>query len=349
MERSSAVDEVIREVEKFGSIVEVFENKIRVIFYENPDKAIQELRQKLSPRGIIFKVTKEKDYFVLTFAETGEEKNNVFIPILLLILTIFTTLIAGALQQGYVPWQNWSYLWKGAPFSFAVILILGGHELSHFIAAKKNGVKTTFPYFIPFPNPLIGTMGAFIRVKSPITDRKALIEMGASGPIASFLIAIPFSIYGLMNSKIVELHEGNISLGTPIIFQILSKLTLGNVPKDSMVLLHPVAFAGWLGFFVTALNLIPVGQLDGGHILFGIFGKKAHYLISRILILILLPLGFLWNGWWTWAILLLILGSRHPAPLYWEEKLPLSAKYLAIASLLIFILCFVPVPIKVVP
>jgi len=343
------VDEIIKEIEKVGSVVEVLGNKARVIFYENPDKSIKELRDKLSRIGVIFKVNKENDYFLLTFAEIGVEKNNVIIPILLLILTIFTTLIAGALQQGYVPWQNWAHLWKGIPFSFAVILILGGHELSHFIAARRNGVKTTFPHFIPFPNPLIGTMGAFIRVKSPVTDRKALVEMGASGPIASFLLSIPFSVYGLYNSKVIHLHEGNISLGTPIIFQIISRLTLGNIPENAMVLLHPVAFAGWLGFFVTALNLLPVGQLDGGHILYGIFGEKIHFITSRILLLVLLPLGFLWSGWWTWAILLLVLGSRHPKPLYWEEKLPSSAIYLGVASFLIFILCFVPIPIRVVP
>lgn len=343
------MDEIIKEVEKLSSILEIKGNKLKVIFFEDPDRSIKNLREALNKMGIIFKAKREDDHFVLTFAELEESKNNYLVPIVLFILTIFSTLIAGALQQGYAPWQNWKYLAKGIPFSFSIILILGIHELAHFLTSKKNGVKATFPHFIPFPNPLIGTMGAFIRIKSPIIDRKALIEIGSSGPIAGFLAAIPITIIGLMKSTITTIAEGKIMLGEPLIFKLLARFVLGEIDKSTMVILHPMAFAGWIGFFVTSLNLLPIGQLDGGHILFGSLGKKGHTIISRVLLLALLPLGFLWSGWWLWAILLIILGSRHPEPLYWEDKLSRWSYAFSIFSLIIFILSFTPIPIKVVP
>lgn len=343
------MDEVIQYLEKYASIVEIQDNIFTVIFHENPDDSIRKLKKDLSKKDIIFRVTREGDYYRLTFVEWKAPKNNILVPLLLLLGTIFTTLVAGALQQGYIPWKNWSYLAKGVPFSFSVILVLGTHELAHFLTSKKNGIAATLPYFIPFPNPLIGTMGAFIRVKAPLSDRKALLEIGSSGPIAGFIMSIPLSIIGLLHSKIGEIREGMISLGTPVIFQILSRLCLGKIPESSSLILHPMAFAGWLGFFVTSLNLIPIGQLDGGHILFGILGKKYHNIFSRILLLALVPLGFLWSGWWMWAILLLILGTRHPEPLYTEEKLSTSGYILAMLSMLIFGLTFTPTPIRVVP
>ncbi|HOP32092.1 MAG TPA: site-2 protease family protein [Candidatus Hydrothermia bacterium] len=343
------MDEVIQVVEKYASIVEIQGNHLKVIFHEDPDNTIKAINKELISRNIVFKVTKDDDYYILTFARVSFKKNNIVIPIILLLLTIFTTLIAGALQQGFIPWENWSDLVKGIPFSFSVILVLGIHELAHFLASKKNGVAATLPYFIPFPNPLIGTMGAFIRVKTPISDRKSLVEIGSAGPIAGFIMAIPLTIIGLLNSSVGAIHEGMVSLGTPLIFEVLSRICLGKIPESYALILNPMAFAGWLGFFVTGLNLLPVGQLDGGHVLYGILGTRYHNILSKAILIILIPLGFLWNGWWVWAVLLLILGTKHPEPLYEENKLSTSTNILGIVSLLIFILTFVPSPIRIAP
>ncbi|MGB9824450.1 MAG: site-2 protease family protein [Candidatus Hydrothermia bacterium] len=340
---------IIKEIEKFGSIIEIEGNKIKLIFHEDPDLSIQKIKQALKEQDLIIKISRDSDYYYIELFKFKVPPNNYVMPLILFLLTLFTTLVAGALQQGYVPWQNWRYLFKGLPFSISLLLILGLHELGHYIVSRKSGVASTLPHFIPAPNPLLGTLGAFIRIKSPITDRKALIRIGAAGPIMSFLTSIPVTIIGLSLSKVMEYKEGLIALGNPLIFQLLSYATVGKVPQNQALVLHPMAFAGWIGFFVTALNLLPVGQLDGGHILFGILGKKAHNIISRVITLILIPLGFLWSGWWVWGILLIILGTRHPEPLYSEEKLPLSCNVLSALSLIIFILCFTPTPIKVVP
>ncbi|MEO0286072.1 MAG: site-2 protease family protein [candidate division WOR-3 bacterium] len=342
-------EEILREIEKFASIIEIDGNRIKLIFHDKPDTSIHELKKFLKNREFIIKVTRDADYYYLEIFKFKVSPNNYSLPLLLFILTLFTTLIAGALQQGYLPWKNWGYLLKGLPFSLSLLLILGLHELGHYIISKKSGVASTLPHFIPAPNPLLGTLGAFIRIKSPITDRKALIGIGVAGPILGFIISIPVTIIGLYMSKITEYKEGLITLGNPLIFSFLSRLTLGKIPEHNAVLLHPVAFAGWIGFFVTSLNLLPVGQLDGGHILFGVFGKRTHNLISRIVTLVLIPLGFFWTGWWMWGILLLILGTKHPDPLYSEERLPSFYYILSIMALVIFILCFTPVPIKVVP
>lgn len=342
-------EDILREIEKFASIIEIEGNRIKLIFHDKPDASIYELKKFLKDRDAIIKVTRDANYYYLEIFKFRVPPNNYVLPLLLFILTFLTTLIAGALQQGYVPWENWQYLLKGLPFSLSLLLILGLHEFGHYIVSKKSGVASTLPYFIPAPNPLLGTLGAFIRIKSPITDRKALISIGAAGPMLGFIASIPVTIIGLRMSKIAEYKEGLITLGNPLIFNLLSRLVLGKISEHTAVLLHPVAFAGWIGFFVTSLNLLPVGQLDGGHVLFGVFGKRAHSLISRIITLALIPLGFLWAGWWMWGILLLILGTRHPDPLYSEQRLSSQYYILSITVLIIFIFSFTPVPIKVVP
>lgn len=227
------------------------------------------------------------------------------------------------------------------------MFILLCHELSHYIASKKHNVKATLPYFIPAPT-LIGTMGAFIKIQSPITTRQALIDIGSSGPIAGFIVSLAAVIIGLQMSEIKPIidHGEGLILGDSLLFTFLSKLILGSLSDSQDIFLHPVAFAGWIGFFVTALNLIPVGQLDGGHIAFGILGEK-HFTISRILILILIIFGvFFWQGWLIWGILLIILGLEHPPVLLWENSLDKKRRILGWISIIIFIITFTPVPFR---
>lgn len=269
-----------------------------------------------------------------------------FIHILLFLLTFVSTLAVGAMHEGVDLFRDPSLIYRGFPFSVAILFILLAHEFSHFLASKMHRVEATLPYFIPFPN-LFGTFGAFIRMKSPITTRNALIDIGASGPIAGFIISVLAVAVGLIFSEIrpvPQVHEF-IALGDSLLFKAMAQLIVGQVPQQHDVFLHPVAFAGWIGFFVTSMNLIPVGQLDGGHILYALVGEK-HLLFSKILIGVLVVLGiFVWEGWIIWAVLLLILGFRHPPIMY--SWIPLDEKRRKIGwlTLVIFILTFTPVPI----
>lgn len=275
-----------------------------------------------------------------------------WLHIVLFIATFLSTLAVGALQAQPIEniTKDPSKILKGLPFSLTLMLILLCHELSHYIASKKHHVKATLPYFIPAPT-LIGTMGAFIKIKSPITTRMALIDIGASGPIAGFIISLIATLIGLPLSQVILTKgiKGSLALGDSLLFSLLSRLILGEIPDSYDVLLHPIAFAGWIGFFVTALNLIPVGQLDGGHIAYAIMGEK-HIHISKVLVPVLLVLGFfLWEGWIIWGVLLLILGLRHPPVLYWETPLDKSRRAIGWITAIIFIITFIPMPFKALP
>ena len=271
-----------------------------------------------------------------------------FLHIVLFILTMLSTLFVGALQTGADilkdPWK----IYYGLPFALTLMIILLTHELSHYFASKKHGVNATLPYFIPAPT-IIGTFGAFIKMKSPIVTRKALIDIGASGPIAGFIVSVIAVMIGLHLSKIVPVAEtkGALTLGDSILFSFLAQTVLGVTPADSDILLNPVAFAGWIGLFVTSMNLIPVGQLDGGHIAFALLGEKQTRL-SFILVLVMSLLGvLLWEGWIIWAVLLLVLGLRHPPVISWEVPLDTRRKVIGWIAFLIFILTFIPVPFKI--
>ncbi|MBI3592371.1 MAG: site-2 protease family protein [Nitrospirae bacterium] len=276
-----------------------------------------------------------------------------YLHIVLFIATFFSTLVAGALQQGINIFKEPVRVIEGLPFAGTLMTILLFHELSHYIASKKNHTKATLPYFIPAPS-IIGTFGAFIKMKSPIITRKALIDIGASGPIAGFIVSVIASIIGLSMSKVISLPqaEGTLALGDSILFSFLSRVVLGITPDHYDILLHPVAFAGWIGLFVTSLNLIPIGQLDGGHIAYAILGEKHRY-ISIILVIILAVLGisaFLgasgWEGWLVWAVLMIILGIKHPPVLYWEPHLDPKRRFIGLLALIIFIVTFIPSPFK---
>ncbi len=269
------------------------------------------------------------------------------IPFILFLTTIFTTLFAGALQQGIDLFKEPIRFWEGYPFSLSIMTILLGHEMGHYYASKIHKTKATLPYFIPAPS-IIGTFGAFIKMKSPILTRKALIDIGATGPLVGFVLSIIASIIGLKMSKVIPTtgQEEFFTLGDSILFFLLIKLTIGDVPAGYDVLLHSVAFAGWIGLFVTSMNLIPIGQLDGGHISYALFGRW-HFYISRICLLIIAVTGILyWYGWLVWGLLLLFLGIDHPPILIWESSLSKSRKIIGILSFIIFILTFTPMPFK---
>ena len=269
----------------------------------------------------------------------------------LFAITFFTTLVAGAFLAGGNPLAVPGDLVLGFMFSLPLLSILGVHELGHYVAARRHNVEVTPPYFIPGP-PVgfsIGTFGAFIKIKSPLPHRNALLDIGAAGPIAGALVAIPVLFIGLMMSHVQQLpHSGGpqILLGEPLLLKMATYMVMGNVPQGQDIMLHPVAFAGWVGLFVTALNLLPSGQLDGGHIAYALFGG-GYERVARAIPFLLLPLGFLWGGWFIWSFLLLVLGTRHPRPLYDEVPLTPGRKRIGMMAALLFVLSFTPAPITI--
>jgi membrane-associated protease RseP (regulator of RpoE activity) len=271
-----------------------------------------------------------------------------YLHIGLFVLTFLSTLTVGAVQVGVDPLKEPARIYAGLPFAGTLMIILLCHEFSHYLSSKKHHVAATLPYFIPAPT-LFGTFGAFIKMKTPITTKNALMDIGASGPIAGFVASVIATAIGLYLSKIVPVSKEGVmlTLGDSLLFSGLSKLILGTVPNHFDVLLHPVAFAGWIGFFVTSINLIPVGQLDGGHIAYALLGER-HANVSKVLILVMILLGvFLWEGWAVWAVLLILLGFRHPPIVYSGFPLDPKRKVIGWIAVIIFIITFMPVPITV--
>jgi membrane-associated protease RseP (regulator of RpoE activity) len=237
-------------------------------------------------------------------------------------------------------------LLKGLPFSVAIMTILLAHEMGHYLTCRYYGIDATLPYFIPAPT-IVGTMGAFIRIKSPIQHRAALLEVGIAGPIAGFVLAVPTLIIALAKSTGFTTVDGSllgIERGEPLIFK-LAEFLMGKTPPSGMVVnLHPLGFAAWFGFFATALNLLPVGQLDGGHVSYALFGT-IHKRISQAFLFTLIPLGlFYWQGWLLWTTVLLFIGLRHPMTL--DDSAPLKPRHTALGwiALAMFVLCFTPIP-----
>ncbi|OGD26025.1 MAG: hypothetical protein A2Y56_10995 [Candidatus Aminicenantes bacterium RBG_13_63_10] len=230
---------------------------------------------------------------------------------------------------------------------YVVVLmaILLGHEMGHYLACRRYGIDSTLPYFLPFPN-MIGTLGAFIRIRSPIRRKQELFDIGAAGPLAGFLLALPALAYGLSRSRVtVEAGgEGWLSLGDPLLLKLLAELF--SPDSSAAILLHPVAFAGWVGTLVTAFNLFPIGQLDGGHVVYALFGRRARLVAILALVAFVLLGIFFWAGWFVWAVLILVVGLKHPP--IWDEHAALSSsrKFLAAALVLVFVLSFIPDPIK---
>jgi len=286
------------------------------------------------------------------------------IAVVLFLLTLISTLVVGAsfaasYALGESPdidgffsiygmlLHDPQVLLTGVPFAFTLLGILLAHELGHYFACRYYGISASYPYFIPAPT-LIGTLGAFIRIRSPIQNRKALFDVGLAGPVVGFLFAIPALAIAIAYSREIPLSQAHPSVifGDPLAMRILLALLRPGVPPSAL-LLHPVGRAAWVGLFATALNLLPGGQLDGGHILYAA-ASKYHKRVTLALALLLIPLGyFYWAGWYLWAALLLALGFRHPPLLYQWEPLDRTRLIWTVVAVLIFILTFMPAPVLV--
>jgi membrane-associated protease RseP (regulator of RpoE activity) len=289
-------------------------------------------------------------------------RHRYWLHALLLILTLVTTTVVGAGLaasfaagqptdyyqdlQGYVRmWKQPSYLLQGLPFSLTLLTILLAHELGHYLAARYYQVNATLPFFLPAPT-LIGTLGAFIRIRSVIPTKRILFDIGIAGPLAGFAALLLPLIAGVSLSKVVPGigARADLVFGTPLILQFLQWLQFPGAPAAD-IYLHPVARAAWVGLLATALNLLPIGQLDGGHILYSFLGDRTRYL-SRGFILVLVAMGFfIAYSWLVWALLLLLFGMRHPSIV---DPTPVgrARAWLALLALAIFILSFTPAPIR---
>jgi membrane-associated protease RseP (regulator of RpoE activity) len=274
-------------------------------------------------------------------------KPSIAVNVILFICTVGTTVLAGALQQGVNPLQDPSQILRGVPFSAALLFILVAHEMGHFLTSKYYRIDASLPYFIPAPT-VIGTFGAFIKMRSPVMNKRVLLDVGANGPLAGLLVTIPILAIGLKLSEVRAFAappgEG-MALGTSLILSAMTSVILGNLPDTHQVILHPLGFAGWIGLLVTSMNLIPVGQLDGGHIAYAVFGRRTKY-ISRAVLCVMLVLG-IWASsmWLMWALILFVLlGVRHPAPLDYDVPLDRRRRILGLCMLAVFVITFVPVP-----
>lgn len=317
-------------------------------------------------------------------AEIGPIYVNILLFILTILSVMLTgatftdTGVTSPFQLSFGEFLN--YLWQGWPFAVSLLGILLAHELGHYLVGRARGEKVTLPYFIPLPLSAFGTMGAFINIKEIPKNKKHLMDIGIAGPLIGLLVTIPVLFIGLSLSSLgpiegdlpkgyVQFIEGNsifylfakyltfgkllpqpIDYGnlSPVLYWLRYFFTASPVPVGGLdVQIHPVAWAGWAGLFVTGINLIPAGQLDGGHILYVILGKDKARKIFPIILLVLALLGLSWSGWWFWAGLIFVFGRRFAEPLDQITQIDKKRKVLGVITLIIFFLIFTPVPLVV--
>jgi len=256
--------------------------------------------------------------------------------IILFVLTIGTTFLIG-LGEGIA---------AAAMYSGGLMSILLFHEMGHYLSARRYGVPATLPFFIPVPLPPFGTLGAVIKMKGNIPNRRALLDIGAAGPLAGLAVSIPVIFIGVKLSRVVEVQQisdGMIGLGDSLLFSWITRLSIGTLPEGTELVLHPLAYAGWVGLLVTAMNLLPVGQLDGGHIIYALFHNKSRYISMAVYGMMVYILIFHSAMWFVWLILLAIF-RKHPPTL--NDPLPLDTKRIGIGvlALVVFIITFTPAP-----
>lgn len=288
-------------------------------------------------------------------------QDRVWLHVLLFLLTIATTTLVGAdtyaaflldFTTRRLPFSTTALLVRGLWYSGTILAILGCHELGHYVACRYYDVDASLPFFLPFPISITGTLGAFIRIREPIPQKRMLFDIGIAGPLAGFAVAVPALFIGVWMSHVVAVPPdfSGFELGEPLLFKMAERLIWGSIHDPYSLNLHPVAFAAWFGLLATALNLFPIGQLDGGHISYAVLGPRSTYVtVASIATAILLAARFS-SSWIVWTglmlLMLLMFGPRHPR--VFDEDVPLSRtrKVLALIALLIFVLCFTPAPIS---
>jgi len=354
-----------------------------------PDSAVayDRISEQVRPLGLtpVFRIEDGRQTIFLMPGVSTTKPGNPRINLVFFILTLLSVWFTGGmlslteLPDGILN-TIWAFISSGWPFALAMLSILGAHEFGHYLAGRYHGVHVSLPYFLPLPFPIspFGTLGAFISMKELPKNRRVLLDIAITGPLAGLLVAIPVVLIGLSLSELSVLPagpgigpplqlEGNSILYllakyvifgqllpapvnyeglSPVLFWLRYVTTGQPLPYGGLdVLLHPVAWAGWGGLLITSLNLIPAGQLDGGHLVYSLFGKPGIRLLLPIILVILGLMGFIWSGWWLWAGLIFIFGRVYAEPLDLITQLDPKRKRLALFALLIFILVFTPVPL----
>ncbi len=236
-------------------------------------------------------------------------------------------------------------LFSGLWFSIPLLTILLAHELGHYLECRRRRVDASLPYFLPSPS-LFGTFGAFIRIRSPIYTREGLFDIGIKGPLAGFIVLLPFLVFGMWLSRVSPhlAFQDSVVFGVPLLFRLAEALRFPGV-ASSQILLHPVAMAAWAGLFATALNLLPIGQLDGGHVVYALGSEPWHQRVGIAFLLLLAVAGFFYWPWWLWGVAMFFLGRRHPL-IYDDVPLSRGRKWLCAAALAIFLLSLTVVPVR---
>jgi membrane-associated protease RseP (regulator of RpoE activity) len=281
--------------------------------------------------------------------------------IILFLLTVATTMLVGAehFASFHLDFGNrrldlstWEFWLNGLWYSASILAILGAHEFGHYYACRYYRVDASLPYFLPAPLPLTGTLGAFIRIRQVIPGKRELFDIGIAGPIAGFLVAIPVLLVGMSLSRVTQLPpdtQGFVELGEPLLFKAIAYLFYGTPPEGYSINMHPMAFAAWFGLLATALNLFPIGQLDGGHISYAVLGRWSTF-VTLATVVALIGLTFVSSSWLVWTVLTVVMlvafGPRHPRTI--DEDVPLDSgrRWLALGALVMFIICFTPAPIE---
>jgi len=357
------------EVGKHFPFYDMRYNKETAAFFCRIDKELLEekfdsLRNSLKEKGYIPMLKHEQGEHVIYIIKKPKRKEKpVWINYLLIIATIITTILTGSiLSMGYLDAfsiPNPMDIFKAENlingtlfFSLPLMTILVVHEMGHYFISKKHGISTSLPYFIPVPPVLgfnIGTFGALISSRDPMPNKKALFDVGIAGPLAGFLVAIPILIIGIATAgtePIVpynELQEGTVLFGRSFLIDPIISRGILNIPAGFTYQMTPLIFAGWVGLLITSINLLPAGQLDGGHIFRAFLGENQKYVgWAAIFIMIL-------TGWWFFAfIIIFMMGMNHPPPLNDDTPLNIKRKLFFIVAILMLILCYIPNPIDVV-
>jgi membrane-associated protease RseP (regulator of RpoE activity) len=351
---SEADKEAIRKVFNFYEISVAGDS---VVLYGDPSADINKIQ------GELYEYFSRQQKTVMMDRRMGEtvliigsaKPDNIWINVGLVVATLFTTMAVGSLLYGVNIFEQPLQMYKGLPFAIAIMIVLGSHELAHYIVSRKHGIDATLPYFIPFPIPPIGTMGAIIRQKGPVPNRKALFDVGISGPMVGLAVAVIVTAIGLMLPPVAitaPLSDFTyMKIQAPLLFDAIAAVVNPGMNLDTI---NPIAFAGWVGMLVTMLNMIPVGQLDGGHVARALLGEKADKL-SRVLPMLIMAFGlfttFALNKsgdlWIFWGLLTALMSSSmHPKPVDDSGGIGLPRIIFAVIALGLTILCFTPFPLS---
>lgn len=345
---------------------------------EDSAEAYDQLAESLSPYNVmpLFRIEEGRHVIYLAPKRPEPKKDKVSTNIILFVLTVFSVMLAGAQSVGPMPNDLAGQLlalaksiFSGWPFALSLLGILVAHELGHYFMSRYHKTPATLPYFIPFPLSPLGTMGAAIIMRGIPKNKRVLFDIGIAGPIAGLVVAIPVLFFGLSLSRlgIIDPSPNSFIEGNSLLYLFAKYVTFGQllpapvepqgilywmryfftgspIPFGGLdVFIHPVAFAGWAGMLVTALNLIPAGTLDGGHVIYAMFGEKARKAFPFIIALLVL-LGISWSGWWLWAALLFWLGRVNAQPLDQITTLDPARRLIAYTMTIVFFLVFMPVP-----